>query len=80
MGWGVGVSERARNGSHASGGEASAGGALTSVSPGTTGFLNLHPSMPPKKKFSLGSSGSIIAMPPTCARASTMSTPGMIGL
>ena len=50
---------------------------LTRVSPGTTGRLNLHPSMPPKKKFFLAawSSGSIITMPPSCAIASTWSTP-----
>ena len=52
-------------------------GSLTRVSPGTTGRRNLQPSMPPKKKFFLAawSSGSIMTMPPSCAMASTCSTP-----
>ena len=48
------------------------------MSPGTTGRLNLHVSMPPKKKFCCADasrSGSIITIPPSCAKASTCSTP-----
>lgn len=50
---------------------------LTSTSPGTTGLRQRQLSTPPKKKLfcCAASVGSIITMPPSCARASTCSTP-----
>lgn len=59
-------------------GRALEGPGCTRVSPGTTGLRNLQLSIPPKKKFLEGESGSIIQIPPTCAMASICSTPGAI--
>lgn len=52
-------------------------GKLTKQSPGTTGRLHLQLSTPPKKKlfFAASFSGLIISRPPSCAIASTCSTP-----
>ena len=52
--------------------------ARTSTSPGTTGLRHRQLSTPPKKKLfcCAASAGSIITMPPSCARASTCNTPG----
>lgn len=55
---------------------------ITKVSPAMTGFLNLTLSTPAKKKFSREppTSGCSITRPPTWAIASTMRTPGIMGL
>ena len=54
---------------------------MTRVSPGTTGRRKRHASTPPKKKESLDppTSGVSNTRPPTCAIASTCSTPGIMG-